>query len=289
MRLDVKGGGPARAARRGAAVVALAAAMPFAVAWAEPEEVRRDDVQVVHDGKGHYIAFTPHRLVQTADGKRHESSAQLYVGDRKHFWLVPTVRHAKDDGSVDFDYQFEDFRFPSTPTGRGYGEQFFERTGNTFKVRCGGEERSFLPASEKDRAAIAGTAVFTLHPPGRIPYALLRDDGGNYYYIDRSPDVSRPYDRILFMGRRGRMAKVALKDVLIDDIGELYVGRKGTLRLDLGREPRAIWKTKKGDTELTIVGVGILELYARDGLKKLVYTELGVFLGKKIGTPCDWL
>ena len=67
--------------------------------------------------------------------------------------------------------------------------------------------------------------------------------------------------------------------VVSDSKGEVFSTRGGALRLLVGPDASPMWIRGKVETKLTQVPVN-------ENLH-LVYTELGVYRGKRLGTPCD--
>jgi len=256
------------------------------------DEPRASSLKLVHDGKGHYLAYEVRRRVMQADGKLHMAPGLLYVGERKRFWLLERDTSQEDPQGVHFD--FMDFRFATNESGaRSYGHHAVDGDDSALTVECGSEQLRFVPVGAKERAKILKSAAFDEFSPSRVPIALLRDDDGNYYFIDQSSDRGRRYDRSLYVGRRGNLTRVSLKDVLIDVAGELYLGKTGKLRItrERGSATRAVWIDKHGaERPLTLVAMDIsLEHAGFAGVNAFIYTDLGVYLGKKLGTPCDWL
>jgi len=258
----------------------------------EAEKVRRDDLQIVHDGKGHYLAYRMRHRAAGPEGALRLSPGVIYVGEGTRFWLLERDTHAQEP-PPGVHFTFIDFRFPAPGSASRYAIHDVDGDGSTVTVECGAEKQRFVAVSGKERAKILQSATFQDHPMGRVPHALLRDDDGNYYYIDRSANPARPYDRQVYRGRRGNLAPLTLKDVLIDMAGELYVGKTGKLRIERedGNATRAVWIDKKGtERPLTMVAMDIQLAHAGfAAVNAFIYNDLGMYLGKKLGTPCDWL
>ncbi len=121
-------------------------------------------------------------------------------------------------------------------------------------------------------------AKFVPSPHQRRAHALARDRRGVYYYVDRGLSRARSKDFRVFIGRRGRMHPQQVVDVVSDSQGEIFETKRGKLRLIVGKT-QALWITKRRTHRLTQVPV-------KENLK-LIYTELGLYLGKRLGTPCD--
>lgn len=240
------------------------------------------ELQIYHDGKGHYVALRPRlRYKKPKENVSYRRSA-LYFGSRKSFrWVEssadgPAVMKANEP----YVNVFYDHRFSSV---RGNGTQRLERLGDTVTLRCGDIERRFVHVDEVSQKRIVSSAK-QVHSPSfkREAHRFARDERGNYYYVDRNVNGA-DYDKRLYIGRRGRMKRIKLLDVAVDSAGELYVSKKGSLQVGADWR-KATWIALDGrKKELTAVAP-----QNQDSLR-FIHTDLGVYLGKKRGTPCDWL
>jgi hypothetical protein len=124
-------------------------------------------------------------------------------------------------------------------------------------------------------------ASYAPNPQKFVPHALLRDSRGTYYFVDRGfpPEESRNFR--VFLGPRGDLKQQKMTNVVSDSEGEIFSTRKGELRLVLDRQltPQWIENAKKRSVELRVVPV-------HENLP-LIYNELGVYTGARLGTPCD--
>jgi len=73
--------------------------------------------------------------------------------------------------------------------------------------------------------------------------------------------------------------------VVNDDAGMLLVSKRGTLKAGPARRTkRAMSWVPKGKKP-----VALTSLYVQGGRSLLlIFDDLGVYFGKKRGTPCDW-
>jgi hypothetical protein len=108
---------------------------------------------------------------------------------------------------------------------------------------------------------LLAAAQFEGSPRKWQAYALARNSAGIYYYVDRGYVDRRQSDS----GERPAESRNF----------RLFVGPKGNLKLQ--KEP--IW-IQKGKTS-TLLPVPVDENLA------MIYTELGVYAGERLGTPCD--
>ena len=113
------------------------------------------------------------------------------------------------------------------------------------------------------------------------PYALARDNTGVYYYVDRGydeEDPTAPKNFRLFVGQRGNLKQQKMTNVVSDSQGDIFSTKTGSLRLILNKNESS-WVEGKKQTKLVIVPV-------EDNLP-MIYGELGVYSGERLGTPCD--
>ena len=109
-------------------------------------------------------------------------------------------------------------------------------------------------------------------------YALARDDKGTYYYVDRMREPEGNKNFRVFIGQRGAMKPAKMKNIVSDSEGDIFYTKKGELRLVLDKSEQT-WAKGKKQTKLTVLPV-------EDNVV-LIYSELGVYTGQSLGTPCD--
>jgi len=269
------------------AVIATLVSALGASAAAAPRSGPWERLEAISDGKGHYLLLAPPRTLRTqdADGKEVEEleDALLWMGDGKRFFSVPLV-FVKPGADGDLIMDFRDWRFPGPGSD---GMQRLARAGERVTLRCGTGQSTFVPVDPKTRARIERSGSLAGTYPVRVPFGLYRDDEGRYYFIDRHDQQRRFYDKQLFVGRRGQLKRQALRDIVIDAAGELYIARAGTLKVvydDKLKVATAWWRPQHG----TAIPLTPIDENLHRSLM-FIFGELGVYLGKKLGTPCDWL
>lgn len=251
-------------------VAAAVLAQPPAVAALDASAFR-DRLRLLTDGQGHYVAFDPERPY----------GEHLFYGDGKTFARVPVVGGGKN-GTEQWNASLWD------PRARGTSLQHasvdMQEAGKKFSVTCAKRTTPLNPVPAEEATKVLAGATFT--PPifTRLPERLLRDDEGTYYLVDRfrTDDRADRRDFRVFVGPRGNMKQLPLKDIVDDTEGMILATKTGNLRL-ITREGKAESRWVKGQktTPLTEVDLGRAET------GRLVYLDLGPYTGQRLGTPCD--
>ena len=142
---------------------------------------------------------------------------------------------------------------------------------------CGTREVSLARVEGAEKAA-ALVIPREPSPFDRVPHALARDRSGTYFYVDRGNTEATAKDFRLYRGRRGAVKQLDMQDVVSDSEGEVFESRTGALRLIVDRD-EALWIRGKARDVLKALPLG-------ENLG-LIFNELGVYLGRELGTPCD--
>jgi hypothetical protein len=214
----------------------------------------------------HFIVLSP----------RADDENKLAYGTREGLSRVTTPWGLSDGW-------FQDARFfneKHNDSFRGHDLRFYsfvEAKDDGCRLVCGSRE---VPLARVDDATKAEVLAAPRNPSpfDRVPHALARDKAGTYYYVDRGNTDATARDFQLFRGRRGAMRRLDMKDVVSDSEGEVFESRTGILRLIVDRD-EALWIRGKAKDELKALPIG-------ENLG-LIFNELGVYLGRELGTPCD--
>ena len=219
-------------------------------------------LRVFDDGKGHYLVLIPFGG---------DMWSHFYWGDGKTFW-AQRVFGGGTDGEVAFQRFFWEPRVP-------HGHADFWLKDGVYRLGCGERTTVFQPTAEERAQALLASATF--RPPRwtRRAYALARDETGNYYYVDRSREDGQ-LDFRLWAGPRAQLKPLHMTNVVSDSDGDIFTTRSGELRLVLDKK-ESVWVKGKVRTPLHLLP---LEENVR-----LIYSELGVYVGEPLGTPCDVL
>lgn len=118
----------------------------------------------------------------------------------------------------------------------------------------------------------------------RMVTVIAKDLQFNYFYMDQLRYNKENPEYRFFMGKKGRMKKVRIIDLSKQD-GQFHVlTKKGVFKLS-GDEGSWIKNPVESSAPIALENMNV----ARNA--KFIYTELGVYPTKLLGTPCDiqWL
>lgn len=221
----------------------------------------KDKLQILSDGKQHYIAVEPWG----------ESDKHLYYGDGKRFY-AQRVGSGGREGHEAWDRTYWEPRV-NAPWQGGVGL----RKGK-YQVQCGNRATELKPVEADEQAKIIADAKFFGPLWKYRAYSLARDNNGTYYYVDRPREPENNKAFRLFAGPRGNLKPLKMTNVVSDSQGDIFTTKKGELRLVLDKK-RSVWFAGKTETEL-------VSLPLEDN-RIMIYTDLGVYAGQRLGTPCD--
>lgn len=236
--------------------------------------VFRDHLGLLTDGEGHYVAVVTFETVT----KDISVGKHLYYGDGERFYSL----RSSGGGSSTSNKRF--YRSFWAPRARKGGGGNLDVLGDVFTLTCGQRKRDLKQLDEAPRKAMLAKARFFGPKWLRHAYVLARDDEGTYYYVDRAREPPDNYDFQLYRGPRGNMKQLPLVNIVSDSEGDIFVSKRGRLRLVLDRsnnrtKRRWEWIHRKKRTDLIDVPV--------NQNATLIYVGLGVYDGQRLGTPCD--
>jgi hypothetical protein len=250
-----------------------AAASPNRGPWHDGKTLDELEVleamKVCRDAQGHVVA----------SGER----VGLFTGTAAQLVLTPPVWQGRwrMDGWF-FEPRMpraEPVSFPTEFPGRLYSSVTFDEAKHECVVACGPRTVHAPMLSTAEGQALLLASRLAPLPFARQPHALLRDSAGTYFYADVGTEPGREHDYRLFTGTKGSMKLTRLTNVVTDSAGELYSTKSGDLKLlvDLARD--SLWIVKGKARPLRRVPV-------EENLE-LIFGELGVYSGARLGTPCD--
>ncbi len=230
----------------------------------------RDSLDVFTDGAGHYITMVSFDTL--TEGTK--VGEHVYSGDGQRFYQQRLHGGGSDSERRQVSRSFWEPR----------GGASFRGTGEQFVLTCKDRKVTFLPLEDEARKAMLKQARFFPRVWKRHAYTLARDDEGTYYYVDRALDPPNNFDFNLYRGTRGDMKPVALVNIVSDSEGDIFASKRGRLRLIFthgGRDRQRTWEWISGKKRRPLTDVPVLRNIM------LIYRDLGVYDGKRLGTPCD--
>jgi hypothetical protein len=222
------------------------------------ERMTLEKTGVCTDGKNHYVVVAPSE----------KQSTQLYYGDGKTFYRVPLP--------------------PWVLSGDSFFEpRFFAKTKNSsFR---GLDMRMFASVDYDAKKALLGKAAYEAPLHKRAPHHLARDNDGRYFYVDKGNTAETEKNFRLFVGPKGAMKLQKMTNAVADTEGEIFTTKTGSLRYVTDRTNPPVWIEGKKKLILTIVPIEGKDAKTDEPVNnyQLIYNELGVYLGQKLGNPCD--
>lgn len=237
---------------------------------AKVDAAARAQMTLCTDGKSHYVAIAPHE----------KQVRSLYYGDGKRMAQVRMPGPALAGGWF-LDPRFYNKTLNDNFRGvdlRVYSAVEYDADKKSCEARCG-ERTVALQVVPQDKAqALLQAATFLPSPVRNEPYALARDDRGTYYFVDHGSTPQTEKKFRLFVGPRGNMKQQQMTNVVSDSEGDIFATKTGSLRLILGRAESS-WIEGEKPRRLTLLPL--------EKNLTVVYNDLGVYSGEKLGTPCD--
>ncbi|MCC6806861.1 MAG: hypothetical protein IT381_05525 [Deltaproteobacteria bacterium] len=225
--------------------------------YADAQNVRQR-LRVYADGVGHYLAIEPTTGTSTL----------VFHGNIGGLSLLRLEGASKNGARVSFG--FWDPRFVD-----GWQRQLVLE-GNDATVVCDAKKITYKLLAGKEAAPVLAAPLFQT----RVTYgavALASDPSGVYYYVDRELRAKPAKGYRLFMGMKGKLARIELDDAIVSDQGASFVSAAGRL-LVKPAEKTAEWTTPAGTQKLELVNT-----YMES---PMIFTDLGVY-PVDLGTPCD--
>jgi hypothetical protein len=240
-------------------------------ALAEPSDVTavRDKLTVWSDGKKHFIA-----MVMTS----RTDSPIFWSEDGKRFLQLRVFGGASD--GYDDDLKMLDRNFWEPRQRGGEADLDYKKERGNLDVHCELRHVMMEKLAAAEAKKVLDGASFEKPLWNRYAYALVRDESGRYYYVDnvREPEGQKRFR--LFAGPKGGLKLQKLTNIVSDSEGDIFATPKGELRLILSKKDSSFVAGKKR-TPLVWIPV--------EDNAVMIYTDLGVYSGEPLGTPCDAL
>lgn len=217
---------------------------------------------------------------------RNKLKRNTFFGDAKHVYrqrIRNTLRRTKTGG---FKVYISDFRMR-------IANLEVDAAGRAV-MHCEQSKRPLVPLPPAQAQRFLGRV--TAHPFfwTHEPHLLARDDDGVYYYVDRKAigrwgaqqrQTSGLRGFRLWIGRRGQMKPIKLRDAVLDAAGQIFLTKRGALHLDWkGRSRQIHWRRGKKRKPLTNVPV-----VGSQDTAILIHRHLGPYAGLRFHMPCEEL
>jgi hypothetical protein len=245
------------------------------------ERMAMEKTAVCSDGKSHYVIVAPHE----------KQGVQLYYGDGKTFnrvLLPPWVLTGEDFFEPRFSAPSKNPNFRGLDM-RLYSSVAYDAAKKTCSVSCGSRSTSLTILDEDKKTPLLAGATYQPPLMTRAPHRLAHDEAGRYFYVDKgnSPETEKNFR--LYVGPKGAMKLQKMTNVLADTEGEIFSTKSGSLRYVTDRSKPPVWVEGKKRLTLTIVPIESVDEKTGEPINnyQLIYNELGVYLGQRLGTPCD--
>jgi len=219
-------------------------------------------LKVLTDGKNHYVAIEPF-------GSSFEGF--FYSGDGKTFYQQ-RVSGGGSSGTESFDKIFWDPRRQQPYQG---SISFRDKK---YDVQCEERHTELKEMPSSDGVKVVDNAKFYKSRWKRMAYALARDNTGKYYYVDKLREPENNKNFRLWVGPKGTMKLQKMTNVVSDSAGDIFATKTGELRLVLNKN-ESLWQESEKKVKLISLPI--------DDNHQMIYSELGVYTGEKLGTPCD--
>jgi hypothetical protein len=257
-------------------------APPWGKAQNLGERMILEKTGVCTDGKNHYVVVAP----------SDKQSTQLYYGDGKTFYRVPLPPWVLSGDSF-FEPRF--FAKTKNSNFRGLDMRMFASVDyDAKKATCSascGERKTELTILGDDakKALLLGKAAFEPPLHTRAPHHLARDNDGRYFYVDKGNTSETEKNFRLFVGPKGAMKLQKMTNAVADTEGEIFTTKTGSLRYVTDRKNPPTWIQGSKKLTLTVVPIEAKDEKTDEPINnyQLIYNELGVYLGQKLGNPCD--
>jgi len=221
----------------------------------------KEKLMVLTDGKEHYVAVVP----------LGEAWEHLSYGDGRHFF-AQRITSGSRMGDTTWERCFWDPRVDS------HGRANVSFRDGTYSLQCGDRVTTLTRLDDAARDKLVAGATFHETLWQYQAYALARDSRGRYFYVDRPRVPADNKNFRLFSGLRGSLKPLKMTNIVSDSQGDIFTTRSGELRLVLDKQ-RSVWVERK--TEQDLVQLPLLNNL------QLIYQDLGVYMGQRLGTPCD--
>jgi hypothetical protein len=256
-----------------AGCTAAAAATPPAKEAPAPYDISevKDKLTIWSDGKKHYLA-----LAMTTDSDK----PVFWSADGKDFYQMRIVGGGSEGDDAHLKKLDRVFWEPrvDAPYKASYAYEKDDKGATKFEVQCGERHVRLTPLAAAEATALVGAAKFYKPRWNHYAYSLARDNTGRYYYVYNVREPEHAKNFRLWAGMKGAMKLQKMTNVVSDSEGDIFSTKTGSLRLILDKH-ETTWVQNAKKTKLVFLEPSDNHI--------MIYTDLGVYTGEPLGTPCD--
>jgi hypothetical protein len=231
----------------------------------------KDKLVAFSDGKQHYLVLA---LTTNSD------SPVFWSSDGKDFYQLRIFGGGSEGGDAALKRLDRVFWEPrvNEPYQASYQYTKPGAAPGTVEMQCSERKTVLKPLAADEAKKLVADGKFFKSRWNHRAYALARDDKGSYYYVDRQREPEESKNFRLWAGPKGAMKPQKMTNVVSDSEGDIFSTKTGQLRLLIGKQ-ETTWIRADKPKKLKWVPV--------DDNHVMIYTDLGVYTGEPLGTPCD--
>ena len=231
----------------------------------------KDKLTAWTDGKSHYVA-----LAMTSD----LDSPVFWSADGKDFYELRVHgggSEGDDKNLKSLDRTFWEPRVDALyKASLDYKKD--DKGAAQMSVLCSDRTTKLQPVAAAALKALVDGARFFKPRWNHYAYSLARDNTGRYFYVDNVREPENAKNFRLWAGMKGAMKLQKMTNVVSDSEGDIFSTRSGSLRLILDKH-ETTWVQHEKKTKLVFLDPADNHI--------MIYTDLGVYTGEPLGTPCD--
>lgn len=231
----------------------------------------KDKLSVFGDGKKHYLA-----LVMTSD----MDSPTFWSADGKQFYELRIYgggSEGDDKNLKSLDRTFWEPRVDA-PYKASFAYKKDDKGARDLELQCSDRKSRLTALPPAEAKALVDGASFYKPRWNHYAYSLARDDSGRYYYVDNVREPEHAKNFRLWAGMKGAMKLQKMTNVVSDSEGDIFSTKTGSLRLILDKHETS-WVQHDKKTKLVYLDPSDNHI--------MIYSDLGVYTGEPLGTPCD--
>ena len=231
----------------------------------------KDKLTVWTDGKKHY-----HALALTTDSDK----PVFWSADGKSFYAMRIIGGGSEGDDANLKKLDRVFWEPrvDAPYKASYDYKKDDKGAATFEVQCSERHTKLTQLPAAETKALVDGAKFYHSRWNHYAYSLARDNTGKYYYVDNVREPEHAKNFRLWAGMKGAMKLQKMTNVVSDSEGDIFSTKTGSLRLILDKH-ETTWM--QGEKKIKLVFLEPSDNHI------MIYTDLGVYEGEPLGTPCD--